>query len=294
MIYALKTAIFVITHKLFDCPHQKIYHPIIAGAFEHNKSEFPEDYIRDDSLHNISQKHDLYSEFTALYWIWKNTKTDIVGINHYRRYFINKGALGYLLLLLKNKKDNGFALTKKEVLQIFVKEKYDCVLPKKQWTVFTTVADELELAYPGMADILKDVINKIHPEYSEYYDRLITSHERHLKCLFIMTKEYFCDYAQWMFSIFDELEARGCEGSGREFAFIGEFAMNVWVEYQKSVKGMRVKELYYINSDVSIMNMRNNYNYTEVFLPNALAVALRRLKTRVRVIDGKIKLIKSE
>ena len=80
--------VYVVSHKNAKFPTESIYKPIQVGK----KESFTE--IRDNTGDNISEKNPNYCELTAAYWIWKNDKSDITGLTHYRRYFF------------KNKKSN--------------------------------------------------------------------------------------------------------------------------------------------------------------------------------------------
>lgn len=80
-------------------PKDSIYLPVHAGAA--GKANISLSYQRDDEGENISLKNPNYCELTALYWLWKNSKAEYLGLAHYRRQNIMKF---YLLLKKVNDK----------------------------------------------------------------------------------------------------------------------------------------------------------------------------------------------
>lgn len=61
--------------------------PIQVGAAL-TEERLEEGILTDCSGVHISEKNRQYSELTALYWIWKQAREDVVGLCHYRRHFV--------------------------------------------------------------------------------------------------------------------------------------------------------------------------------------------------------------
>ena len=79
--------LYCMTHKVVEdrrIPKDRTM--MLVGAY--NKDIDRSDYIKDDLKDNISNLNSSFCELTGLYSIWKNdTKSDYVGLEHYRRLF---------------------------------------------------------------------------------------------------------------------------------------------------------------------------------------------------------------
>lgn len=83
----MKTEIFIMTHKKFLEPAEPGYIPLHVGRAVSQDLG----YIGDDTGDHISEQNCYYGELTGLYWLWKNYHdTDIIGICHYRRFFVDQ------------------------------------------------------------------------------------------------------------------------------------------------------------------------------------------------------------
>ena len=173
---------------------------------------------------SISYKNDMYSELTALYWIWKNSKEDIIGIEHYRRLFLNS----------KNEND---PLLQKDIVNLL--SSYDMIIPNKHIIKNTIISSEI---MPFMPEVLKevlDIIQILYPSYFSVAKYIMENYKWYIHCnMMICKKEIFDDYCKWLFDILFILEENfknkyTIEKYSRLYGFISEHIFIIWLAVNK-------------------------------------------------------------
>lgn len=232
----MNSKILVATHKQYNFPKNDLYIPIHVGKVL-SKRDFG--YLGDESGESISTKNRNFCELTALYWAWKNdyfNKYNYCGLVHYRRYF--EGDLTFEKFnILSSEKINDLMIT------------YDLLLPKKRKYYIETIENHYCNAH-NRSDlvIIRKIIQEKYPNFTDSFDLLMKKRELYLFNMFVMKKELFEEYMEWLFDILFELENRVDISSydnyqSRIFGFISERLFNVWILQKK----LKVKELKVVN-----------------------------------------------
>ena len=233
-----KCSIFVISHKEFKCPISDILLPIQVGKCN---TGLCLDYLQDDIGDNISSKNSNYCELTAMYWAWKNYECDIIGICHYRRFFINT-------IFRKD------FISKRKLLKDL--QNYDMLLryptphfeTNEQWFVKTSGKQK-------DMDLLKKVVSELFPEYLQSLDKVLNSNSASYCNMMICRKNIYNAYCEWLFAILFEMEKHidlknYSQYEARIFGFIAELLLNVFVEKNS------MKVCYYPVDEIN--NLRDN------------------------------------
>lgn len=145
---------------------------------------------KDNIGDNISSKNYCYSDVTALYWYWKNIQCDIIGNNHYSKYFCNQSQDGLI--------------TKEEIYN-YLKE-YDFLIHIGTLEGRTVYQIYNDFHGHTSLDICGDVIKKLTPEYYKDFEDVVNGEDSSLFNMMICRKDNFDKYCTWLFQIMFECE----------------------------------------------------------------------------------------
>ena len=222
--------VYVVVHKEFRVINGGMYCPLCVGGYT------GEGYLRESGERNISYLNEKINECTALYWIWKNTQGDYVGLNHYRRYFCENEYVGI-----------GNILTRELASELL--EAYDIIAGRAcdlNITVFQELIDDIQEAAGEGYALMKDVIGKRQPDYLEAYEDVMKGHHFYLCNMFITKREILNQYCEWLFSFLIEAAERFDierfavgDKRRRTIGFFAERMLTVWLMKQE----LRITEL---------------------------------------------------
>lgn len=198
--------------------------------------------IGDDTGDNISNLNRELCEITALYWAWKNYEKlgnpEYIGFMHYRRFLsfsdksfkINPASNWIEEDYLTQNNIKKYGLVDENIISSV--KKYDVITTKK-WdtksTIYKQYANTSYLHEEDYKNACAKVIEKF-PEYKSTIEMYNNSSSGWFTNMFILKKEIFIDYCQWLFSIiFDLLPCRYTDIEERRY--IGHIVERLWGIY---------------------------------------------------------------
>ena len=257
--------IFICAHKEVPLPQHPYFLPVQAGAALH---ETIPGYQPDNEGDNISIKNPHFCELTCHYWAWKNLKgTDIVGLNHYRRFFNFA------------KKWPQFSADKQYVsTEVFLKQdyqfpnleqllnNYEIILPvARHWRVSNT-QQYADYHIAKDWEMLRQIINERSPQYMPAFEKIMDHSNKSVGYNMLITHwKHFDAYSEWLFDILFEVERRvppiDDPIQSRIYGYMSERLINVFCEHYH----LRIKHIPLImplddyQEDLNISNLRAIY-----------------------------------
>lgn len=172
----------------------------------------------DDTGDNISEKNFGYAELTAIYWLWKNSKADIKGLFHYRRFLdlnldtMHKNDDIYEVPLSENFMSTNFvnelALSKKNIMSLL--QNFTILTRRKEdlrtWSNYTVRSHYAAMHHLEHLEKALDIIKKDHPSYYATAQELVQGTKSYYTNMFIMDCKHYNEYCTWMFDILFKIE----------------------------------------------------------------------------------------
>jgi len=282
---------YIVNHREFDTiPSLSGYYPLLAGASQ-KPEEIKKNICCDDTGDNISGLNDSCCELTGLYWMWKNVTEQVIGLVHYRRYFMftdTKKVISFHdELYLKDPFDTSVLhiMTENEAEKLL--ERYDVIVNISR-TYHWTIREKLLDYVPGecLDNLLSVMDINGSAEYADFL-KYLKKHSHVLFNMFIGKKQVIDQYCEWLFPILAEVDKKHTEYSGqryrkRELGYLAEILFGFWLEengiryYCSKVLAPRRSPIHTIDG-VTLPDGSNVY-YLKDLLPRVIGLILRTQK----------------
>lgn len=235
--------LFTVTHKQVDSiPTERT----LIGVG--NNKNIKGVNVYDDFGDSISEKNSSYCELTALYWIWKNQKENIVGLEHYRRFFCSFNPFAFT------------PLTSKKINKIL--KKYEIIIPYPTYSKSSLYEYYKEHHDSRDLDLCIEAIKKIYPDYYDTCIDILNGNFTFNYNMFICNKKLIDNYCEWLFSILFEIEnevdfSGKDEYQSRVFGFLSERLFTVWIVHNRLKKYLC--DVYQIGTNLQKTILLNHF-----------------------------------
>ncbi|WP_051671495.1 DUF4422 domain-containing protein [Oribacterium sp. P6A1] len=182
--------------------------------------------IRDDAGINISEKNRMYCEMSAVYWIWKNTDHDWIGIEHYRRHFLVKPEM------------------LRDDIDVFLPLPYMCY-PHEMKHVLRFTTEKVMYA-------LLETLKVLYPDKYEEYRKILYGQYQYCYNIICARRYVFDNYCRWLFGITEYMEKNFAEEvtdlmTTRTLGYVSEVLTSVYyMSHQHDLRIMHVEKEFYV------------------------------------------------
>lgn len=210
-----KIKILISCHKPTAYVSNDILTPIQLNC-ANNKMRIP-GMLRDNDGDNITELNPMYCELTAQYWAWKNLDADYYGFCHYRRYYnfsdkeFEEDAYGNIIEQYPGEYTiEKYGLDEENIRRVIgdndvviTERKNIRKMPGSPKNIYEQY-ENAPLLVSSDIHVLREVINDISPEYNDAADKHLNGHITSFCNMYILKKELFFEYCEWMFKILEE------------------------------------------------------------------------------------------
>lgn len=236
--FSSKINIFIPYFNIVPVYSTAVFHPIFTGEVN---TKLVTEALQDSTVMNISSKSQIYGELSSYYWVWRNFKqnSEYIGFCQFYHFMdVNSNSevfAPFNLIYLDEFAELFKNYTEDKVLNFA--QGYDVVVPA-QIPLNTSLYEQyLRNHKKDDIDLALDTIKKLYPQYTESVDKAMAANSMFPLGNFIMKKQVFNDFCEWLFNVLDVLEKRinwSEYGKYRDIVssvFISERFLNIWLEY---------------------------------------------------------------
>ena len=191
----LSVKVYMVTHgpECFEIPAYCIPIEVGAALRENFKYDLHDD-LTDD---NVSIKNPEWCEVTAIYWIWKHTYSDIIGLYHYRRLY---------------------KLSRKQIIRYLGKFDMIATFIDKE----ISVAEVFRHYCPsGSLETALEQIKHAEPDYYDTALEVLRGNWYYCCNLFVMSMDLFNAYCEWLFPLVFQIENAAEQKNTKDPRYIG-------------------------------------------------------------------------